>query len=326
VSVNQKNISFSIIIPVYNRPDEIDELLESLTRQSFKGFEVIIVEDGSNITCKKVVNKYEKQLQIRYIFQENKGPGIARNTGMLQAQSQYFVILDSDVILPDNYLSIVNNQLQKKFVDAYGGPDAAMDNFTPIQKAINYAMTSFLTTGGIRGKSEKAGKFYPRSFNMGISKEVFQKTGGFSEMRYGEDIDLSIRIMKNGFKTALIQQAFVYHKRRNTLKSFYHQVKHSGEARIILHHKHRGSLKPVHFFPALFTIGLVLSVLLSFLRIYWLFYIYLLYFLLLIIDAFKQYKSVKLALYSAIASVVMLTGYGWGFIQTFVRRQDENKK
>ena len=314
------DISFSIIVPVYNRPDEIAELLESLKKQTFNDFEVIIVEDGSSVLSEKVSRNYMGPLNLKYFYKENTGPGLSRNYGMQKAGGNYYIILDSDVVLPKNYLQIVYNELSKNYTDTFGGPDTAAPDFSPIQKAINYAMTSWLTTGGIRGKGQKLDKFYPRSFNMGISKKVFQQTGGFSAMRYGEDIDLSIRIIKAGFKTKLLPKAFVYHKRRNNWRSFFNQVKHSGEARIILSRLHPGTLKLLHFFPVIFTLGFILSLLLALLGYYFGLIIYGLYFIALIIDAVRQNKQLKSGILSAFAAFVMLIGYGWGFL-----RQLKNK-
>ena len=313
------DISFSIIIPVYNRPDEIAELLESLTKQIFKDFEVIIVEDGSSVLSEKVSRNYMGLLNLKYFYKENTGPGLSRNYGMQKAGGNYFIILDSDVVLPKNYMQTVYNELTRDYTDAFGGPDAAAPDFSPIQKAINYAMTSWLTTGGIRGKGQKLDKFYPRSFNMGISKRLFQLTGGFSAMRYGEDIDLSIRMMKAGFKTKLFPKAFVYHKRRNNWRSFFNQVKHSGEARIVLSRLHPGTLKLLHFFPALFTLGLIISLLLVLFGCYFGLILYLVYFFVLVIGATRQYKQLKLSVLSAFAAFVMLTGYGWGFLRQWMK-------
>ena len=313
------DISFSIIVPVYNRPDEIAELLESLTKQIFKDFEVIIVEDGSSVLSEKVSRNYMGLLNLKYFYKENTGPGLSRNYGMQKAGGNYFIILDSDVVLPKNYMQTVYNELTRDYTDAFGGPDAAAPDFSPIQKAINYAMTSWLTTGGIRGKGQKLDKFYPRSFNMGISKRLFQLTGGFSAMRYGEDIDLSIRMMKAGFKTKLFPKAFVYHKRRNNWHSFFNQVKHSGEARIVLSRLHPGTLKLLHFFPALFTLGLIISLLLVLFGCYFGLILYLVYFFVLVIDATRQYKQLKLSVLSAFAAFVMLSGYGWGFLRQWMK-------
>jgi len=308
-------IQFSIIIPVYNRPEEIQELLDSLCRQTYQDFEVVIVEDGSSVLSERICRDYMGRLNLKYFYKENSGPGLSRNYGMKKATGNYFIILDSDVIVPENYMKTVYNKLQNNDIDAYGGPDAAHKSFTPIQKAINYTMTSVWTTGGIRGASEKIEKFHPRSFNMGCSKEVLERTGGFSDMRYGEDIDFSIRIKQAGFKTRLFPEAFVYHKRRNDLKSFFKQVYHSGQARINLSQKHPQSLKLAHFFPAAFTLGLLISLILFVFGFKIPLFLYFIYGLVLIFDASYQYKSIKLGLFSALASFVMLIGYGWGFIR-----------
>ncbi len=320
------DIAFSIIVPVYNRPDEVAALLESLKNQTFKEFEVIIVEDGSSILSEKMCRNYMEMLNLKYFYKENSGPGLSRNYGMQKASGNFFIILDSDVVVPETYMQIVYDELIKDYTDAFGGPDAAAPDFTPIQKAINYAMTSWLTTGGIRGKGQKLDKFYPRSFNMGLSKKVFQHTGGFSAMRYGEDIDLSIRIMKAGFKTKLIPNAKVYHKRRNNWRSFYNQVKHSGEARIVLSRLHPGTLKLWHFFPAIFTLGLILSLILALFGLYTGIILYSLYFIVLIIDATRQYKQLKLGILSAIAAFVMLTGYGWGFLRQILQTRNRHNR
>ena len=240
---------YSVIIPVYNRPDEADELLQSLTRQSFKDFEVIIVEDGSSIPCKDVAERYQNILDIRYYAKPNSGPGQTRNYGAERSQGEYLIILDSDCILPKGYFAAVEEELQKAPTDAFGGPDRAHVSFTDIQKAINYSMTSFFTTGGIRGGKKKMDKFYPRSFNMGVRREVYETLGGFSRMRFGEDIDFSIRIFKGGYACRLFPGAWVYHKRRTDLKKFFKQVHNSGIARINLYKKYPESLKTVHLLP-----------------------------------------------------------------------------
>ena len=315
------SIQFSIIVPVYNRPDEIRELLVSLYRQTYKDFEVIVVDDGSAVLAEKATRDFMDKLKLRYFYKENTGPGLSRNYGMERATGNYFIILDSDVLIPSEYMQIVADNLHHHFVDAYGGPDAAAENFTSFQKAVNFAMTSFLTTGGIRGKGKSLEKFNPRSFNMGISKEVFKKTGGFSDMRYGEDIDLSIRIRKSGFKTALFKNAFVYHKRRTNIRSFFNQIKHSGTARVALWKKYPDSLKWVHLFPVLFLFGLILSILLSLAGIYIGLGFYVAYFVLLGVVAFFHYKQIKLAFLSALASFVMLTAYGWGFLTALFKQK-----
>ena len=246
---------YSVIIPVYNRPDEADELLQSLTRQSFKDFEVIIVEDGSSVPCKDVAERYQNILDIHYYAKPNSGPGQTRNYGAERSRGEYLIILDSDCILPEGYFAAVEEELQKAPTDAFGGPDRAHVSFTDIQKAINYSMTSFFTTGGIRGGKKKMDKFYPRSFNMGVRREVYETLGGFSRMRFGEDIDFSIRIFKGGYACRLFPGAWVYHKRRTDLKKFFKQVHNSGIARINLYKKYPESLKTVHLLPAAFTLG-----------------------------------------------------------------------
>ncbi len=316
----KKNIKFSIIIPVYNRPQEISELLESLIKQTKKDFEVIIIEDGSSIKCDKQVDRYKRLLDIKYFYKSNSGPGLSRNYGCEKANGNYCIFLDSDCVLPPHYFELVQSSLNNDFVDAFGGPDKAHDSFTSLQKAINYSMTSFFTTGGIRGGGEKLDKFYPRSFNMGYSMRVFEQSKGFSKMRFGEDIDMSIRIIKNNFKTKLIKEAYVYHKRRTNLKQFFKQVHNSGIARINLFKRHPKSLKIVHILPSLFTIGLILLILLSFtISIYFITPI-LLYTILLVIDSTIKNKSILIGLLSFLTGYIQLVGYGSGFIIAFLKR------
>ena len=251
---------FSIIIPVYNRPQEVDELLESLCAQTLKDFEVVVVEDGSKEKCDLVCEKYMDRLNLNYYFKTNSGPGPSRNYGAERSHGDYLIILDSDVIVPENYLEIIKAELDREPCDAFGGPDSAHPSFTPIQKAINYAMTSFFTTGGIRGGKRKMDKFYPRSFNLGIKKSVYEALEGFAPMRYGEDIDLSTRIFMNGYSCRLFPDAFVYHKRRVKFSSFFRQVKHSGEARVVLKNKYPETFKLVHLLPAAFVVGNLLLI------------------------------------------------------------------
>ena len=310
---------FSIIVPVYNRPNEVDELLESLTKQSYSNFEVIIVEDGSTVTCKDIISKYEPLLNVRYFFKENSGPGDTRNYGSQHSQGEYLLILDSDVILPPDYLDNIISELKSDTCDAFGGPDRAHESFTPVQKAISYAMTSFFTTGGIRGGKKKLDKFYTRSFNLGIKKEVFDQLGGFSKMRFGEDIDLSIRIFDNGYSCRLFPDAWVYHKRRTDFRKFFKQVHNSGIARINLYKKHPESLKLVHLLPACFTLGLLFLLILS-LFWPWALVPIVIYMLLIFFDASLKEKSVKIGLLSIVASFVQLTGYGTGFLRAVWRR------
>ena len=310
---------YSFIIPVYNRPDEVDELLASLTRQKLHDFEVIVVEDGSAVPCQEVVDKYTDRLTIYYYYKENSGPGQTRNYGVERANGEYMLILDSDCILPEGYLQAVETELQRQKADAFGGPDRAHDSFTDVQKAINYAMTSFFTTGGIRGGKKKLDKFYPRSFNMGVRKEVYQALGGFSKMRFGEDIDFSIRIFKDGYACRLFPEAWVWHKRRTDLKKFFKQVHNSGIARINLYKKYPESLKLVHMLPALFTLGVVFLSLASF---FWKgsMSLLLLFACIVCMDSSFQNKSLKIGLLSVAASFIQLMGYGTGFLCAWWKR------
>ena len=248
-------MKYSIIVPVFNRPDEVDELLESLLSQEEKDFEVIIVEDGSQVPCKEVCDKYADRLDLHYYYKENSGPGQSRNYGAERAKGDYLLILDSDVVLPKGYIRAVSEELNREPADAFGGPDCAHESFTDTQKAISYSMTSFFTTGGIRGGKKKLDKFYPRSFNMGIRRDVYQELGGFSKMRFGEDIDFSIRIFKAGKRCRLFPEAWVWHKRRTDFRKFWKQVYNSGIARINLYKKYPDSLKLVHLLPMVFTVG-----------------------------------------------------------------------
>lgn len=306
---------YSFVVPVYNRPQEIDELLYSLTKQEFhQSFEIIIVEDGSDEPAKQVVDTYQDLLNIHYYVTKNEGAGMARNFGMLQAKGDYFVVLDSDVLVPSNYLKKVHKALKKKYTDAYGGPDAAHASFTPFQKAINFSMTSMLTTGGIRGKKKSIGKFQPRSFNFGISKKAFEATGGFSEMKFGEDIDLSFRLWNHGFETQLIEKAFVFHKRRTSIDAFYKQTFKFGTARPVLNKKYPGTAKITYWFPSLFILGFLTASLLFMAGFWQLIVVYYLYFTLLFMTALLVTKNIAVAFLSIITTLVQMAGYGFGFL------------
>ena len=314
-----RDMRYSVIIPVYNRPDEADELLQSLTRQSFKDFEVIIVEDGSSVPCKDVAERYQNILDIRYYAKPNSGPGQTRNYGAERSQGEYLIILDSDCILPEGYFAAVEEELQKAPTDAFGGPDRAHVSFTDIQKAINYSMTSFFTTGGIRGGKKKMDKFYPRSFNMGVRRTVYETLGGFSKMRFGEDIDFSIRIFKGGYTCRLFPDAWVYHKRRTDLKKFFKQVHNSGIARINLYKKYPESLKTVHLLPAAFTLGVAVLLAGAPFCLYSLLPIAL-YALLVCTDSTLRNKSLRIGVYSIAAAFIQLVGYGTGFWRAWWNR------
>ena len=310
----------SFIIPVFNRPGETRELLQSLSLQTNRNFEVVLVEDGSTESSEPVVEEYREVLNIRYFYKENSGPGPSRNFGCEKASGSYVIFLDSDCVLPENYLQIVRETLESNYTDAFGGPDRAHKDFTNFQKAINFSMTSFLTTGGIRGGNEKMEKFHPRSFNMGFSKEVYETTGGSSAMRFGEDVDLSIRIVEKGFTTQLIRGAFVYHKRRTNLRRFFKQVYNSGIARINLQHRHPGTLKLVHTAPAIFTLGAISLLLLAFL-VSWYFAIPILsHMLLLFLSALGKTRNFDIALLAVVTSYTQLFAYGSGFLNAFWRR------
>lgn len=313
-------MTYSLIIPVFNRPQEVEELLGSLTNQSFKNFEVLLVEDGSEERCEAVAARYREQLAISYFFKSNSGPGLSRNYGAERAAGDYFIFIDSDCVIPENYLREIDQSLQANYSDSFGGPDKAHASFSALQKAINYSMTSFLTTGGIRGGKKRLDQFHPRSFNMGFSKKVFEKTGGFSTMRFGEDIDLSLRILKNGFKAMLIEKAFVYHKRRTNFKSFYKQVFNSGIARINLSLRHPGTLKMVHLLPSFFSIGCFLSLLFGIFFNSFFFLPLLAFMAVVFVDSSICNKDIAVGLLSIPASMIQLLGYGLGFLYAFWKR------
>ncbi|MFY7672428.1 glycosyltransferase [Tenacibaculum sp. MEBiC06402] len=317
-------LNFSIIIPVYNRPNEIDELLESFTKQDFSdAYEIIIVEDGSDNSSEGIVKKYSSSLNIKYYYKENSGAGMSRNFGMEKATGNYFIILDSDVILPNTYLSSVKNALTHNFTDAFGGPDKAHESFTPLQKAINYSMTSVFTTGGIRGKKKSVGKFQPRSFNMGISKEAFDKTKGFNHYKVGEDIDLSFRLWNEGYDTQLISDAYVYHKRRTSIKQFFKQTFSFGTARPELNRRFPSTKKITYWFPSVFILGLDLGIILLFFGYSKLLLFYLAYFILLFFDSLAQNKSFKVAYLSIVTTLTQFYGYGLGFLKSFLFKSSE---
>ena len=316
-------LKFSLIIPVYNRPQEIEELLYSLTKQDFKeDFEILIIEDGSKDTCEKAISRYERQLTIHYYFKENTGAGMSRNVGMQKASGNYFIILDSDVLLPNHYLSDVHKAITSNFTDAYGGADRAHISFNTWQKAISFSMTSLFTTGGIRGKKKGLGKFQPRSFNMGISKKAFEATNGFSKLKYGEDIDLTFRLWSAGFKTQFIEDAYVYHKRRTNIKAFYKQTFNFGTARPYLNKKYPDSAKLTYWFPSVFIIGFDIAILLA-LFLHWMFILpFAFYFLVIFLDALFQSANLKVAFCSIITTYTQFLGYGLGFLKSSFLKND----
>ena len=319
-------LQFSFIIPVYNRPEEIQELLQSFTElEGYNDYEIVIVEDGSSILSKEIIESFKTKLNISYFLKENTGPGDSRNYGMKHAKGNYFIILDSDCILPSNYLKEVTKSLNEYYVDCFGGPDAAHESFTSLQKAINFSMTSFITTGGIRGHKKSVDTFQPRSFNMGLSKGAFEASKGFGSIHPGEDPDLSIRLWNLGYKTKLIPEAYVFHKRRISWKKFYKQVYKFGMVRPILNRWHPGTNKITYWFPALFSLGLLVSVGLFFIHVKLGIFAYMLYFILAFFIAWFSTKSIKVSLLSLMAIVVQFFGYGYGFIKSTVLLNSKNK-
>jgi len=317
----------SIIIPVYNRPDEIEELLESMSLQTDLDFEMVIVEDGSAIKCDMIVDKYKDKLRIKYLFKINEKPAIARNYGMQHATGDYFIFLDSDCIIPAHYIANVKKELENNYVDAFGGPDNAHSTFSTLQKAINYSMTSVITTGGIRG-DEKIDKFYPRSFNMGISKKVFEDTGGFpiTKMHPGEDMVFAIEIIKRGFKTRLIKDAYVFHKRRTSLPVFYKQVFRFGKTRIIISKFYPETFKIFYLLPSAFALGSLFLLLLAFWKVA--FILPLIFFaLIILLHSFYMNKNLSVAFLSVTTTFYQLFGYGFGaldsFIKMYILKKDE---
>ena len=310
-------INYSFVIPVFNRPEEIRELLQSMTELCWeRTFEIVIIEDGSTLSSEKVVRDFQDRLQISYYFKPNSGPGDSRNYGMREARGNYFLILDSDVILPPDYLKEVDTFLSSNFYDCFGGPDAAHHSFTDKQKAINYAMTSLLTTGGIRGSKQALNKFQPRSFNMGLSKKAFETSGGFNNINPGEDPDLSLRLLKLGFETTLIPNAVVFHKRRINWEKFYGQVHKFGLVRPILNLWHPGSGKITYWFPSLFMIGLLFAIVLFLLGVPIFLLCYLSYFIIVGFDAGIKNRSLKIGLAAIIATFIQFSGYGYGFLKS----------
>lgn len=316
-------MTYSIIVAVYNRPDELDELLASLTEQTFTDFEVVVVEDGSTLPSKDVCDRYTGRLRIQYYVKENTGPGPSRNYGCRRATGDVFIFVDSDCMTPPQWLASINEAMQRHGYDAFGGPDREHPSFSITQKAISHAMTSLLTTGGIRGRRVRTGgTFHPRSFNMGITRKVFDVTEGFARMRFGEDVDLSMRIIEGGFTTGLIPDAWVYHKRRTDLKKFFKQVHNSGIARINLTLRHPGSLKLTHFFPAAFTSFVVIVLFYALFVPYgeWACLPLGAYLLAIWLEGTLHYRSPLIGAMCVAASVVQLVGYGTGFIRGLVWR------
>lgn len=319
-------MKYTVIVAVYNRVDEVQELLQSAEKLDFdrKNFEFLFVDDGSKDSFQQFIENYKSEsgLNIRAIYQENKGPGEARNNGMKNAQGEYFLYVDSDCMFPPHWLKEIDIEVVKNNFDAFGGPDTFHPSFSPLLKAINYSMTSLIGTGGTRGNKKSVGKFYPRSFNMGIHRKIFENIGGMNKLRHGQDMDFSQRIYDAGYKVGLIPNAFVYHKRRTSLSKFYRQIFNWGVARINLAQKHPAMLKPVHLLPAMVVLGIVVLALFTLLvpstaKILW--SITGIGFALIILWAFFEalikYKSLAAALLSPITLNIQVFAYGFGLIK-----------
>ena len=310
-----KDISF--VIPVFNRPNEIDELLNSFCLQKeSKDFEIVIIEDGSSNKCDKIIKNY-KNLNISYYYKDNSGPGDSRNFGMNKAKGSYFIILDSDIILPENYCTILIDNLSKNFSDCFGGVDDSHSSFNNFQKAVSFSMTSLITTGHVRGGS-RSKNFQPRSFNMGISKEAFSKSGGFGKIHPGEDPDLSIRLKKAGFRTVLYENLKVFHKRRVSIKSFFKQVYKFGVARSILNHKFPDTRKITYWFPSIFSFVFFISIILLLLKIESLIFIIYSFYLLLVFILSSIKNNIWVGFLSIITTLIQFFGYGYGFIRSLI--------
>lgn len=320
-------LSFSFIIPVYNRPEEIKELLQSFEKQTYKdSYEIVIIEDGSTDSSQEVITEFNNSLNITYFKKPNSGPGDSRNYGMQRAKGNYFIVLDSDCLLPQQYLETVSKSLEENFVHCYGGPDAAHSSFTLVQKAINYAMTSVLTTGGIRGGKKAVGKFQPRSFNMGISKTAFEEVGGYGSIHPGEDPDLTFRFWEKGYETKLISEAYVFHKRRIDWSKFYNQVKKFGMVRPILNKWHPQTSKPTYWFPTLFCLGFIAAILFVAVGIVQPLWLFIFYFLLIFCDSLLKNRNLAVALLSLMAVSIQFLGYGYGFLKSTLLLAVSSKK
>jgi glycosyltransferase involved in cell wall biosynthesis len=320
---------YSVIVPVFNRPHEVEELLDSLTRQHFRDFEVLIIDDGSTNRCDEVVDKFRDRLAVQYYFKPNSGPGPSRNYGFIHARGDYFILVDSDCILPDTYFQAIEESLAKLPLDAWGGPDRAMTAFTPMQRAMGYTMSSFLTTGGIRGGQKRVTWFQPRSFNMGLAKRVFRKTGGFKLDRYAEDIEFSVRMKKEGFKIGLIQDAFVYHKRRTNWQEFYRQVFNFGKGRALVGRYHPGEVKLAHWLPTLFVLYVIsLPFLFLFAPVLFTagFGLLLIYFIAIFFHAWVVNQNLAVAFLAVPSAAIQLLGYGAGFFEAWFRLFTAPKK
>lgn len=320
---------YSLIIPVFNRPDHIEALLKCLVKQTFRDFEILIIESGSSIKSDKIVETFSQQINIRYFFKGNDGQGFSRNYGMERAQGDYFVILDSDILLDENYLENLNNHLTTKYLDCFGGPDRLHPDSNNIQKAVNYCMTSIFTTGGTRGQSKSVGKYYPRSFNMGFSRKVYEATMGYKIPYLGEDMELSMRIQALGFSTGLVPTAYVYHERKKTFSGFYKQMHWFGRARINIYSFFPQSLKLIHSLPVGFLLYFAITLISAFYSPFLFMAMatpLILYFAAIFIDASLQYNSLIIGFLSIYGAFLLMAGYGIGFLTDFYKKVLIKKK
>jgi len=314
----QKTIS--IVVAIFNRKDELFELLNSLIAQTDKDFEVIIVDDGSIVDLLPTVETFKEMLNIQYFKKANSGPGLSRNYGANRAKNDWLVFVDSDVIVEKYYIENIKKNLEKTECAAFGGADKAHKGFNILQKAISYSMTSVFTTGGIRGSKKAVTRFQPRSFNMGVNKEIFLKIGGFSEMRIGEDPDLSMTIWEKGYKTAFFDDIGVYHKRRTDLGKFSKQVYQFGCARPILNQRHPDYVKPTFWFPTLFLLGYVAGILEYFLlQKGFVLACYGFYTLVIFLHALYLTKNIAIAAQAIITTYIQMFSYGYGFLESWVK-------
>lgn len=316
-------IKYSLISPTFGRPEEVTEFLDSLLKQKYSGFEVILGDGTPGDKLRPFLEKFENNsiYKLTIVYQEFLPVSDARNLAASKAQGEYLIFLDSDCLIPEDYLNQIDRTLSQRPLDLFGGPDVAHPDFSSLQKAINYAMTAMLTTGGIRGKKKSLAVYHPRGFNMGMRKEAFLKVGGYStDFTCGEDVELSIRLIDAGFASGFIAEAAVYHKRRTSLKKFYKQVFRFGAARVNLWKRHKHQLKAAHLFPVLFLVFTVLAILLLMVGKPLLFVGLFIYTLAIFIDSSLVNKSLPVAALSVVCAFVMHIGYGYGFLQNFISR------
>ncbi len=322
------DIFISVITPSYNRASELEHLMRSISAQSIDHnlFELIISDDGSTDDTEALINSWQEKasFSIKYISQENKGPGAARNHGLEKSIGELILFIDSDCEAHPKWIETIVDEYHKSEFDACGGPDGGKKDFTLLQKAIDYSMTSFFTTGGMRGHSEKMiSKFYPRTHNMGVKRDKYEAVGGFGNLRHGQDIEFSHRIRTSGGKIRFIKNALVYHRRRTSLRQFIKQVFNWGVARINLGKIDTAMLEPVHFLPSL-SILLSLFIILIIYQLDWgISEIFLLFFsplsIICLLGALNK-KDLRVFPILLLVIPIQIFGYGLGFLQAYIRR------